>query len=682
MKKSKFHRHLIFVLFLIVSINFSFAYSAVFYISPTGNDNWSGKIENPNADKTDGPLKSLAGARDAVRKLKSKGKLTEPITVYIMNGTYYLTEPVVFTPKDSGTKECPIVYQAYKDARPVFNAGKEIKGFQKVKDGLWKTKVNRKFEQLYINGKRAVRAKEPDEGYFYIEKINEKILGDARSRRAEAEHTIEVKPEVLAPLKGLDKDDVTSVAFLVYHKWDTTKRYIEKVDFDNNTFTIKGTKLRHWNPVSAQNHFFIENYKAALDSPGEWFLDRDGFLHYKPRVDEKISKTTAIAPFTEKFLVFDGDPENVNHVEHITIKGLSFQYSGYTMPRSGVEPAQAANDTGATIMITGGRHINFEDCQIAHTGLYAIEFKHGCRDCSVEGCELFDLGGGGVKMGGSSNPDSSRFTKKITVHNNIIQQGGRLFPAAVGVWSGHSSDNRITHNRINDLYYTGVSVGWRWGFGRSPSKRNTIAYNHIYDIGQGVLSDMGGVYTLGKSEGTVVHNNVVHDVSAYAYGGWGLYTDEGSTGIVLTNNLVYRTTHGGFDQHYGKENVIKNNIFAFGRDFQVRRNDKEKQHSSFIFTNNIVYFDQGKVLGGDWGISNDSWYKLNNNLYYNAKGDTYNFDGKTFKQWQATGQDANSIIADPKFEAPYNDNFKLSEDSPASKIGFVPFDYCLAGPMK
>jgi len=645
------------------------------YLSPMGKDSNSGTKEQPMA--------SLSAAISKIPELKKAQSNTTPIEIIVGDGSYYMNEPLVLTPEISGTTSAPVVFKAAEGAKPVFYGGKPIKGFEQVSATLWRTKISEVaelgwyFEQLYVNGNRVVRAKSPNKGFYFLKAVSETVLDKGKGRTADlAAQKYKLFQDGIQNMASFTESDFGDATLTLYHKWDNTRKRIAAFDQDSASISTIGNGIKPWNKPDAKTRYILENFKAALDTCGEWYLDRSGYLYYMPKSGETIENTSFIAPVTSQFVVLRGEVQSGKKVENIRFENLSFQVSGYKLPTNGNEPAQAASPIEAAISADFARNIQLINCEIAHTGTNAVWFRKACSDCRIEHCYFHELGAGGVKIGTTDQPENKEnLTRNIVVDNSIIRSGGFVFPCAVGVTIFNASDNQITHNEIADFRYSGVSVGWVWGYTPSPSKRNKIEFNRIHHIGWGELCDMGGVYCLGASEGTTVSNNVIHHVYSFDYGGWGLYTDEGSTGIVMENNLVYNCKNSGFHQHYGKENIIRNNIFANNMKAQLQATRVE-EHLSFTFSNNIIWFNMGDLLSNNW---NKIQIQSDKNCYWDARTKDIRFSKQSFAEWQKSGKDVHSIIADPEFVNPSAFDFRIKNKTACRKIGFKEFDYSQAG---
>lgn len=646
----------------------------VLYVSSQGNDTWSGRLPAPNAAKTDGPLASLARARDAVRSMHVGKALSKPVTVFVRGGTYMLSAPLEFLPEDSGSANCPITYASYRGEKVIVSGGRTITGWRKATSGregshqeLWTVEVpgvkegEWYFHQLFVNGQRRQRARSPNTGFYHADGVFEAgnpsrfkfHPGDIHAAWAE-------------------QGDVEVVGL---EKWAEFRMPIKAVDMVTNTATLSDARQEFGDDKNAR--YWVENAADALDAPGEWFLDRrSGVLSYLAMPGEEMSGAQVTASNIPQLIRLAGNDATNEPVHDIVFRGLTLAHTDWQLPAKGYADMQAAFDIPAAVELRCARRCRIEQCSFTHLGRYALEIHHGSQNDEVVGNEMTDLGAGGVKIGDPEIPNGpAQTTSGIVVSENYIRNIGIVYPAAVGVWIGQSSGNTIAHNEIADTYYTAISLGWTWGYGPTAAHDNRIEFNSLHDIGRGLLSDMGCIYSLGVQPGTVERDNLCHDVSRYEYGGWGLYTDEGSSHILIENNIVYRTQDGGFHQHYGQENIVRNNIFAFGDEAQLRRTRNE-DHLSFTFEHNIVYWKGGKLLDGDWS---NGQFRFDYNLYWPGSEQLIQFGKESMADWQKHGRDVNSLVADPRFVDPSRGDFRLEPDSPAAKIGFQLIDISQMG---
>ena len=590
---------------------------------------------------------SLPAAVQAARKRPAG----EPCTIWLRGGIYELPEPILLEAQDSG-----LVIAAYENEKPILSGGRRISGW-KATDAVWEAKVDGwHFRSLFVNGRRATLARTPNAPAFF--RMQGARTGDKPAQFKFASG--EIKPS------WAEEPDAVVVGF---EKWTDFRRRIAAVAAKGNVARLSGDAAEHTRESGAR--YFVENTADSLDAPAEWHLDRQrGIVRYMPLPGEDIATAEIIAPRLSELIVLKG-------ARRVVLRGLTFTCTDWIMPPDGYTDTQAAVHVPGDLRAEEATDCLIESCVFSHLGGYAIEFGRGCQRNRILGNTIFDIAAGGIRLGvpNDKTPDARSANHSNVIADNRLHGLGRVHAPAVGVLILQSGTNQVAYNHIYDLYYTAISVGWNWGYQETPCRANIIEFNHLHDIGQGMLSDMGAVYTLGVQHGTVVRNNVVHDVSSFTYGGWGLYPDEGSTGIVFENNIVYRTKSAGFHQHYGRDNIVRNNIFAFGKEHQLMRT-REEQHISFIFTNNLVYFDSGTLLGSNW---KNEKFLMENNIYFDTRSTNINFAGATLQEWRSRGHDTNSLIADPLFVAPGEGNFDLKRGSPAAGRGFKPLSPADAG---
>ena len=603
-----------------------------------------------------GPIKTLSEARDAARAQRRSGS-TGPITITVHAGTYFLPETLILGPEDSDTS-----WEAAHGEHPVISGGRIISGWTKTSGAAWTADApGPYFHQLFINDRRAIRARTPNNAFFNFEGS-----GSPGKPLQLHFHGHDIREE------WAKQADAEVVGFMA---WSDFRAPITAVDPRAHLAELGPTQ----SSANEENaRYFIENAPGALDAPGEWYLDRSTQkISYIPLRGESMEQAQTIAAGLEQLVLLKGRPEAGEFVRNVIFRGLTFEHADWNVGPQGYFDLQGGMPASSAIEAVGAVNFRVERCTISHSGGYALELGRGSKHNQVLANEFYDLGAGGVKVG---EPDL-RWNRAERNYDNVIADNqihdlGLVYAAGVGIWVLQSGRNQIIHNHVHDLYYTAISVGWTWGYGQNQSSGNLIAFNDLHAIGKNMLSDMGGIYTLGVQPGTVIQNNLIYDVSSFTYGGWGIYLDEGSSDILAEDNVVYNCKSAGFHQHYGRENILRNNIFAFNREHQLMRTRSE-QHISFTLENNIVYFDQGDLLGANWA---DGSFMTRNNLYYDARRKDIRFADKSFAEWKTSGQDEGSLIADPLFVNAKNFDFRLRAESPALQMGFHQIDLTTVGP--
>jgi hypothetical protein len=270
------------------------------------------------------------------------------VRIVIAAGRYELSGPLVLSSEDGGTADAPVRCEAAAGSRPVISGGRRITGF---------------------------------------------------------------KPDDFPAIAAVLPNELPRVTMIVLHKWDMTRRFIDRLLPDEHSIVTAGQGMKPYSQWAPDGTVFFDNARAFLDQPGEWFLDPGGTLLYRPLPREEIATADVVAPVADTLLVIKGDiagnsasdPAARKVVAHVTFDGLSFQHSQWLMPPGGFEPVQAAAPIEAAVMVEYAQNVVLLDCEIAHVGTYGAWLRRGCSVCRLERCHLFDLGGG-VRIGDMSEP--------------------------------------------------------------------------------------------------------------------------------------------------------------------------------------------------------------------------------------------------------------------------------------
>jgi len=510
-----------------------------------------GKDANPGSQ--DRPFATLACARDAVRE-RIKAGLEADVTVLVHGGRYALTAPLVFGPEDSGTEEHAVTYAAAPGETPMISGGRRISGWKNGDAGKWMTPLREvkdgtwTFRNLWVNGRRAVRARFPDTD---AETPRVQLLGASLSNDLKT-FTIKLAPEVVQAWRS-----PSDIEVLVDGNWAINRKRVQSVDPKTGTLVMAPPhrKTIPWNQPRKGRWAYLEGSPDFLDQPGEWHLDRKtGVLSYWPLPGEDMTKAEVIAPVLTRLVEVKGTPEKP--VRNLHFVGLTFAHTDWQIPDVGYFGVQACHHVRGqgearawdripcAIRCDYAEGCSFRDGAIGHLGTGGIEFVDGCAQCTLEGNHLSDISANGVMLGGPKTEEL--VAKDCRIASNHVHATGVEYMGAVGIWVGFAQRAQIVHNRVHDTPYTGISVGWQWNPQPTPCKENLIAWNHIFDVMRN-LGDGGGIYTLGFQPGTVLRGNHIHDVRRSRFNqaapNNGMFIDEGSKGFLFERNVIYATAH-------------------------------------------------------------------------------------------------------------------------------------------
>ena len=558
-----------------------------------------GSLSLQAADISITPDSSLTDAVRKARELRRLGK-AETVTIYLAPGTYTLNEPLRLRPEDSGL--------TISGEGAIISGGMPITGWKRqgkllVADVPDFNGRPIDFRQLWVNGRKAVRARDvSDFEQMYRIRANDK-----------KRQTLWVPKEAVTPLLqgGKLRADSRYAELVLHEMWCVANLRIKDITVQGDSAGIRfhqpeaKVQFEHpWpSPMTPDTQhpspFYLTNAKVLLNEPGEWYHDiREHKLYYMPREDEGTQPKEAVVPVVETLVECIGTAERP--VRNIYIKGVTFSHTTWMRPSmQGHVPLQAGmylteayklrpqidrpnnhkldnqgwlGRADAAVEISWGENIRFEGCTFRHLGGSGLDYITGCKGGSVSGCTFSDIAMNGYVCGSFSPAglethlpyqptDFREVCTSQTVEQSEFEDVTNEDWGCVAICAGYVSGITIEHNTIHNVSYTGISLGWGWNRDLVCMKDNRVHANLIYDYAQHMY-DCAGIYTLGNQPGTMITENVVRDIAKPSYvhdpNHWFyLYTDEGSSNITIRDNWTPEEKY--LQNANGPGNVWENN---------------------------------------------------------------------------------------------------------------------------
>ena len=572
------------------------------WISPKGSDFNDGTRQSPKATLTS----ALRQAREWRRT--EDNRIQGGITIYMEGGTYAFYEPFFIRPEDSGTKESPTIIRSVGDEKVILSGGISINGWKK-QGKVWVADVpvfNGRpldFRQLWVNGKKAVRARDVED----FEKMNRICSVDEKN---EILYVPAVSIRRLIDNKGNLK---AKYAEMVLHQmWCVANLRIRSVEVQGDSAAIRfhqpESRIQFEHPwprpmVTTDGHnsaFYLTNARELQDVPGEWYHDIDARkVYYYPREGEKMQEAEVIVPAVETLVRVEGTVDRP--VCHIRFEKITFSYTTWMRPsEKGHVPLQAGmyltdgyliepkmqrdylnhpldnqgwlGRPAAAVRVVAARQIDFERCRFEHLGSTGLDYEEAVQGGVVRGCLFRDIAGNGLLVGSFSpaahethlpyNPaDRREVCTQQQINNCYFTEIGNEDWGCLAIAAGYVGDVNIEHNEISEVPYSGISLGWGWTQTVNCMRNNRVHANLIHHYAKHMY-DVAGIYTLGSQPKSYVTENCVHSIYKPGYvhdpNHWFyLYTDEGSSFITVRDNWTEGEKY--LQNANGPGNVWENN---------------------------------------------------------------------------------------------------------------------------